>query len=117
MSLVIRMATSTDTSALARLNAAFNETSDSPEALAARLADPHRVDIPLLAEVDGQAVRVRLLARTAQPVLRRNVCRTHGVVHRTRCPAARPGPGVGDVCGKPRQGTWREGIKNPDRRR
>lgn len=53
MSPIIRIATSTDTSALARLNAAFNETSDSPEALAARLADPHRVDIPLLAEVDG----------------------------------------------------------------
>ena len=56
MSTIIRIATTNDTSALARLNASFNETSDPAEALAIRLVDPRRVDIPLLAEVDGQAV-------------------------------------------------------------
>lgn len=51
-----RIPTPDDAPALARLNAAFNETSDSPEQIAARLRDPRRVETPILAEIDGLAV-------------------------------------------------------------
>lgn len=53
-SLNIRIATLEDVATLDRLNIAFNESSDGAENIARRLADPRRVDIPLLAEVDGQ---------------------------------------------------------------
>ena len=49
-----RLATIDDAPALAHLNQAFNDVSDPPEALAARLADARRVETALLAEVDGQ---------------------------------------------------------------
>jgi GNAT superfamily N-acetyltransferase len=52
--LTIRLATFEDAPELDRLNAAFNESSDGAENIARRLADPRRVDLPLLAEVDGQ---------------------------------------------------------------
>lgn len=54
--LTIRIATLEDAGTLNRLNIAFNETSDGADNIARRLADPDRVDIPLLAEVAGQAV-------------------------------------------------------------
>ena len=54
--IVTHIATAQDAVDLARLNAAFNNVHDSPEAIAARLADPRRVETPILAEVDGQVV-------------------------------------------------------------
>lgn len=51
-----RIPTPDDAPALVRLNAAFNETSDSPDQIAARLRDPRRVETPILAEIDGLAV-------------------------------------------------------------
>lgn len=53
---IIRIASAEDMDALARLNALFNGSSDSGEALAARLADPRRVETPIIAEVDGQVI-------------------------------------------------------------
>ena len=50
----LRIATADDASTLDSLNAVFNGSSDGPEAIMKRIADPRRVDIPLLAEVDGQ---------------------------------------------------------------
>lgn len=52
----LRIATLEDAATLNRLNAAFNDSSDGAEQIAQRLADPRRVDTPLLAEVDGQPV-------------------------------------------------------------
>lgn len=54
--IIIREATTDDAAGLARLNAAFNYTSDPPQALAARLADPRRVETALVAERDGRLV-------------------------------------------------------------
>lgn len=54
--IVTRAAGPRDASELARLNAAFNGVHDPPEAIAARLADPQRVETPILAEVNGRAV-------------------------------------------------------------
>jgi ribosomal protein S18 acetylase RimI-like enzyme len=51
-----RSAEGEDAAALARLNAAFNDTSDPPEQIAARLREPRRVETPILAEIDGQVV-------------------------------------------------------------
>lgn len=51
-----RIATPDDAPALARLNTAFNETSDTAEQIAVRLRDPRRVEMPILAEIDGSAV-------------------------------------------------------------
>jgi ribosomal protein S18 acetylase RimI-like enzyme len=51
-----RSAEADDAAALARLNAAFNDTSDPPEQIAARLRDPRRVETPIFAEIDGQIV-------------------------------------------------------------
>lgn len=45
-----RLATVEDAVILARLNQAFNDVSEPPEALAKRLADPRRVETPILAE-------------------------------------------------------------------
>jgi GNAT superfamily N-acetyltransferase len=52
----IRKAEAQDAGAIARLNLLFNEVDTPPESYAQRLADPHRVDWPILAEVDGHAV-------------------------------------------------------------
>ena len=41
---------------LVRLNALFNGASDSTEQIAARLADPRRVETAILAEIDGHIV-------------------------------------------------------------
>lgn len=52
----IRFAQISDAAAIARLNLLFNEVDAPPEQYAARLADARRVDLPILAEVDGHAV-------------------------------------------------------------
>jgi ribosomal protein S18 acetylase RimI-like enzyme len=52
----IRIAAIADAPELARLNAQFNGSSDPPEALAARLTDPRRVETALVAERDGRLV-------------------------------------------------------------
>lgn len=52
----VRVATAEDAADLARLNAAFNGASEPAEALAARLADPARTEMALLAQVEGRAV-------------------------------------------------------------
>jgi ribosomal protein S18 acetylase RimI-like enzyme len=54
-----RIAESADAAGLAqlvRLNALFNGASDSAEQIAARLADPRRVETIILAEIDGRIV-------------------------------------------------------------
>jgi len=54
-----RVADCSDSAGLAqlvRLNALFNGASDSAEQISARLADPHRVETAILAEIDGQIV-------------------------------------------------------------
>ncbi len=51
-----RVATLEDAPELARLNALFNQIFDAAEQLAARLADPRRVETPILAEVEGRVV-------------------------------------------------------------
>ncbi len=54
-----RIAENTDSARLAqlvRLNALFNGASDSAEQIAARLADPHRVETVILAEVDDRII-------------------------------------------------------------
>jgi ribosomal protein S18 acetylase RimI-like enzyme len=62
--LVVRVATAEDAAALARLNAAFNGVADDADALAARLRDPRRVETPLLATWEGQAVGFAALRLT-----------------------------------------------------
>lgn len=52
----VRPAGVDDAAELARLNTEFNGVDDQPQAIAARLADPRRVETPLLAEIDGQVV-------------------------------------------------------------
>jgi GNAT superfamily N-acetyltransferase len=52
----IRTATSDDVHELARLNAIFNGVHEAPEQMAARLADPHRVETPIIAEMGGRLV-------------------------------------------------------------
>ena len=51
--IMIRLADVKDASILSRLNATFNISRLSPDHYAARLSDPNRVDIPILAETDG----------------------------------------------------------------
>jgi GNAT superfamily N-acetyltransferase len=53
---LIRPAGPQDCAHLARLNTLFNGTDEPPAAYAARLADPNRVDTPLLAFLDEQAI-------------------------------------------------------------
>jgi ribosomal protein S18 acetylase RimI-like enzyme len=58
-SLRIRLADNADSAGLAqlvRLNALFNGASDSAEQIAARLADPRRVETAILAEIDERIV-------------------------------------------------------------
>jgi ribosomal protein S18 acetylase RimI-like enzyme len=47
-----------DAGEIARLNGLFNGSSEPSEAYLPRLADPRRVDTPLLAWLDGQAVGI-----------------------------------------------------------
>ena len=54
--LIVRPATVDDAGELARLNAAFNGSREAPEYLACRLADPRRVETPLVAEMDQRVV-------------------------------------------------------------
>jgi ribosomal protein S18 acetylase RimI-like enzyme len=54
--LATHVATPGDAPELARLNAAFNGVQEPPERLAARLADPKRVERPIIAEIEGRAV-------------------------------------------------------------
>ena len=63
----VRSATPTDAPQLARLNLLFNSCDEPAENYAARLADPGRVDTPLLAETNGRAVAFANL-RLLQPV-------------------------------------------------
>ncbi len=51
-----RIATLEDAAELARLNRLFNEFDDAPEVIAARLSNPRRMETPILAEIEGQAV-------------------------------------------------------------
>lgn len=55
-SVVIRQAVTGDAAELARLNEAFNGVCEAPTWLAARLADPQRVETPLVAELAGRLV-------------------------------------------------------------
>jgi GNAT superfamily N-acetyltransferase len=52
----IRSAHPDDATDIARLNSLFNGVETSPEQYALRLADPRRVDFPILAELDGHIV-------------------------------------------------------------
>jgi ribosomal protein S18 acetylase RimI-like enzyme len=53
--MITRPATPADVAALARMNAAFNDVSDPPEQIAARLLACREIETPILAELDGQA--------------------------------------------------------------
>ena len=48
----LRLATSDDSHGLARLNAKFNEVYVLPEQLSSRLENPHRVEMPIVVEVE-----------------------------------------------------------------
>ena len=54
--IVTRIATVDDAPALARLNLAFNGVDLLPDVLSSRLADPQRVEQPLVAEIDGRVI-------------------------------------------------------------
>lgn len=63
----IRIAQPADAAEIARLNARFNGALEPSENYAARLVDPHRVDTPILAEIDGHIAGLACL-RLLQPV-------------------------------------------------
>jgi ribosomal protein S18 acetylase RimI-like enzyme len=52
----INIATIEDAVTLARLNVLFNDSREGAEQIAQRMIDPHRVETPLLALVNGRAV-------------------------------------------------------------
>ena len=52
----LRLATPDDSHDLARLNAEFNEVHVLPAQLSSRLENPHRVETPIVAEVDNGIV-------------------------------------------------------------
>lgn len=52
----VRIAQSIDAPEIARLNFFFNGVETPAEEYAARLEDPRRVDIPILAELDGRVI-------------------------------------------------------------
>jgi len=54
--IVTRVATQDDVQDLARLNLAFNGVRELPETISIRLSDPLCVELPLVAEIDGQVV-------------------------------------------------------------
>jgi ribosomal protein S18 acetylase RimI-like enzyme len=51
-----RIASIQDAPALASMNAAFNDSLETSEQIAQRLADPHRVETPIIAELDDEIV-------------------------------------------------------------
>jgi ribosomal protein S18 acetylase RimI-like enzyme len=53
---LIRLAQASDCGEIARLNALFNGVEAPPASYAKRLADPRRVDLPILAESGGSAI-------------------------------------------------------------
>ena len=63
-----RLAEQADAAEIARINHDFNHTEESAEVYAARLADPSRVDWPVLALLDGRVVGLANL-RLAHSVL------------------------------------------------
>jgi GNAT superfamily N-acetyltransferase len=58
LQIIVRPAQAGDCAEIARLNTFFNGSSEPPEAYPPRLADPRRVDTPLLAWLDGRAVGI-----------------------------------------------------------
>jgi GNAT superfamily N-acetyltransferase len=66
--LSVRAALPEDAAEIARLNLVMNEVNEPPENYAARLANLHRVDTPILAEVQGRAVGFAVL-RLLGPVM------------------------------------------------
>jgi GNAT superfamily N-acetyltransferase len=54
----VRIATPADAPEIARLNRLFNGVDEPQENYARRLVDPRRVDTPLLAEIEGQAIGI-----------------------------------------------------------
>lgn len=54
--MTVRVATQEDLAELARLNHQFNDVDTTAAQIAARLADPRCVEIPIMAEVDHQIV-------------------------------------------------------------
>lgn len=56
LQVTIREATQSDLDDLARLNAIFNDSKETAERIASRLASPARVEIPLIAEIKNQIV-------------------------------------------------------------
>jgi GNAT superfamily N-acetyltransferase len=54
--LTVRTATPADAPEIARLNRLFNGADEAPENYAHRMADPRRVDTPVLAEVGGRVI-------------------------------------------------------------
>ena len=52
----IREATKSDLVGLARLNTLFNDSKDTARQLEKRLANPHCVEIPIVAEIENQIV-------------------------------------------------------------
>ncbi len=66
----VRVAGVEDASSIARLNLVFNGCDEAAERYAARLADPHRVDTPILALIAGRAAGIanlRLLVPVFYP--------------------------------------------------
>lgn len=62
----VRPAGLDDASEIARLNGLFNGSTEPPEAYLPRLADPERVDTPLLAWVEGKAAGIANLRLARQ---------------------------------------------------
>ena len=61
---ILRLARDEDAPDLARLNQNFNGSSDPAELIAARLANPRRVETPILAEVECRVVGFACLRLT-----------------------------------------------------
>jgi len=61
---VIRFAQPEDSAEIARLNRLFNGVDAAAELYAARLADPRRVDTPILAEIEGHTAGLANLRLT-----------------------------------------------------
>ena len=59
--IVISIATAEDAPLIAKLNLLFNEVDESPEAIAARISDPHCVETVILAKVADEAVGFALV--------------------------------------------------------
>lgn len=60
----VRLASPEDAPELARLNQEFNGVIETPERLAERMRHPSRVDLPILAELDGRTVGFACLRLT-----------------------------------------------------